>query len=254
VNLDNLHRLLQRTHVEARATELYRFLRGQREVLVPHGVADLSDLRIAIKDDRFIDNVKQLGPKMKPLLMQHLGADLWAVCVWDTPNGLRFTTADEPSQYEITGDQMLARAKQNFLRNRPPVELTEHQSLLVAKTQDCYDATLLLDDNWLSEIALKLQGDLLACVPARNVVLIGGTADPGTLNDMRRIAKNVEAGGDHLISDTILLRRDSKWVQYETTRVDLSKSPAAPPSTQSQPPGSVEPARPKPKRPWWKFW
>jgi hypothetical protein len=99
VYLGNLHRLLQRTGVEARAKELARYLRGQRESIIPDRAPDLSHLRIAIKDDRFLENIRQLGPKMKPLLKQNLAADLCMVCVWDAPNGMRFADETEAELY-----------------------------------------------------------------------------------------------------------------------------------------------------------
>lgn len=240
---NNLHRMLMRTGIEARPKELYRFLRGERESIVPPAPPDLSQLRLLVKDDRFFESIKERAPKIKPLVRQHLAGDLWLTCVWDAPNGMRFATETEPGQYELSVDQMLRRAGENYLKDRPPVELAEDGALLVARTGDCYDATLLIDAKWLEEIAGKVRGDLLACVPARNIVLIGGAAVPQTLAQMRRAAKRIEAGGDHLISDTILVRRGGIWQVYQ-------EPPAENPITVS---GQPAPA-PRQSRPWWRFW
>jgi hypothetical protein len=77
VYLGNLFRMLQRTGMEARLPEIHRFIRGQRDSLVPPAPADLSQLRVVIKDNRFLDNIKQQVPGMKPLLSHRLTGDLW---------------------------------------------------------------------------------------------------------------------------------------------------------------------------------
>jgi hypothetical protein len=138
----------------------------------------------------------------------------------------------------MSEEQMLARARANYLETRPPVEISKHGPLLVAQTRDSYDASLLLDDKWCEESAGNAAGELLACVPARNVVLLGGTQLKGAVAEMRRSAKRIEAGGDHLISDTILVRRGGKWQQY----IPLGAPPILP--------------RPQAKKvkPWWRFW
>jgi hypothetical protein len=243
--LGNLHRLLMRGGIEARAKELNRFMRGQRESMGLDQPADLAQLRLVVKDERFLSNLRQQVPDMKPLVRRRLAGDLWLVCVWDAPNGMRFATENEAGEYELSVEQMLQRAKANFLDNRPPVELTEHGCLLVAQTRDCYDATLLIDVGWWDEIQERISGDVLACVPARHVVLIGGTSRRETVPQMREAARRIEAGGDHLISGTILIRREAKWEVLTDEPAGSSDSPMAEPA--SAPPAPV-------KRRWWRFW
>lgn len=67
--------------------------------------------------------------------------------------------------------------------------------------------------------------------------LIGGLAKPGTVAEMRAVARNVSNGRDHLISETILIRRDGRWGSFWT-----EGSP--------DPTGTAKSA----KRPWWRFW
>ncbi|HTW94917.1 MAG TPA: DUF1444 family protein [Tepidisphaeraceae bacterium] len=230
--LNNLHRLLQRTGVEARSLEFYRFLRGQRELLSPDSTApDLSQLRLVIKDDRFLQHVEQRAPGLKGLLKRKLVADIWSVCVWDAPNGMRFANIEEPEKYGLSPDEVLDRALKNFLENRPTVELSRQGALFIAQTRDSYDSSLLLDDRWWDEMASKVQGELLACVPARHVVLIGGAARPQTVEEMCQAAQRIEAGGDHLVTDTILVRRNGKWEEFRP----ISEAP----------PATASPSRPR---------
>ncbi len=237
VFVGNLHRLLHRVGPEARVLEIHRFVRGQRETITEE-LPDLAQLRLVIKDDRFLDNVVANAPQMKALAARKFAADLWLVCVWDAPNGMRFVTGEEPETYGLSLDQMLERAKRNYLEDRPDVELARHGPLLVARTGDCYDATLLIDDDWWTEIAGRVRGELIACVPARHLVLISGTAEPGALEEMRRAARRIEESGDHLISSTILIRKEGRWEAFNPIRTAAPRPPETP----------------RPRRPWWRFW
>ena len=238
VFLGNLHRVMMRVGIEARPLEMNRFLRSQREMFAPKEAADLSELRPTIKDNRFLENIARMGDKMKPLVKRKLAADLWVMCVWDGPNGMRFVTTADAETYGLAEAEMMERAVANYLEARPSVEIAAHGPLLVAQTRDCYDASLLLDDKWWDDTAGKVSGELLVCVPARHAVLVGGTGTRGTVQEMRRSAKRIESGGDHLISDTILIRRDRGWEEY----VEPIPAPAVP-----------QPRNIK-KKSWWRFW
>jgi hypothetical protein len=242
-NTTSLHRLLLRGGIEARPREVNRYLRGQRELMGPRLPPDPAQLRPVIKDDRFIEIVSQQSAKMKKFVGHRLVADLWVLCVWDQPNGMRYATEDEPEKFGFTADELMARARQNYLKQPRNVEISEHGPLLVAQTRDCYDPSLLLDDQWLSGISSRVGGELLACVPARHLVLFGPN-NPQTIREMRAAATRAEAGGDHLISGTILIRRADKWEKLEPP----TPSPAAPRLPASQP------AFPPAKKPWWRFW
>lgn len=229
----NLHARLGRVGREARAKEVARFIRGQREMHTDSPVNDLSQLRPVIKDDRFMNNVSELGKGKLSLLARRLVADLWVCCVWDTPNGMRFVTPDEAGQYGFTEEQMHARALQNFVKERAAVEFVNHPPLLVLRTGDCYDASLLLDDALWEQAAKKVSGIPLACVPSRDTLLVVGADTPGALQALKDAAGRIEAGGDHLISSTILQRRDAAWHE-------LPSMTASEPTFQ--------------RKRWWKIW
>ena len=242
----NLFMRVLRVGVEARAKEVYRFCRGQFEIgTADDAVPDLAQLRPVIKDDRFFENIRQQTDSRMTLLARPLVADLWVCCVWDTPNGMRFVPSDEPEKYGMTADEMHARAVRNFLDERGDVELTEHGPLIVARTGDSYDATLLLDDRFWAEMAAKVDGELLACAPAREVVLIAGSGTPGAVAALRQVAEQVAEGGDHLITETILRRTGEGWAPL---------TPAVTPTAPQQDPRPADPPAVAAKRPWWKFW
>ena len=175
-NLHNLWLLVQRTELEKRPREVGRFIRGHREshqIRESGTKPDLSSLRPVIKPAGFIDQIRQFAVERAKettgkavgmqvgalaLVCRHLVADLWVACVWDRPNGMQFVTGSEPEEFGLSHDEALERAVANFLEGRPEVELTKQDGVTLARTQDNYDASLLLDDAFWTEVQEDYRG------------------------------------------------------------------------------------------------
>jgi hypothetical protein len=249
----NLFLRLQRTGVEARALEVWRFMRGQRESMHDAGAPDLAELRPVIKDDRFFTDMARVTRKSFKLVTRRLVGDLSICCVWDQPHAMRFTVDAEPEKYGLTADQMLDRAIANYRVDHAAPELVDQGTFQLARTGDNYDASLLLDDAFWSTRMESANGRLLVCVPARHAVLIADSAEPGAVQSLAQAAKRIMSGGDHVISGTILARQDHSWEVYARPSVNV---PVAPPARSE---GHRSIPRPKltekrPEKPWWKFW
>jgi hypothetical protein len=246
----NLYARLGRVGVEARAREVLRFLRGQRESFVIRDSPDLSQLRPVIKDDRFLMSIQQNMNPGGSFLAKRLVADLWVCCVWDTANGIQFVHESAAEEYGLSPDEMYTRALKNRAAEHRTPQLVEHGPILLARTEDAYDAAMLLDDPLWDEMAGKVKGEIIACAPARDFLLVGGLGTQGALEAMAEAARRISAGGDHLISETILMRRQGRW---ERLRSESSISQQEQGASEREV-APVEMATVKIKRPWWKLW
>jgi uncharacterized protein YtpQ (UPF0354 family) len=267
-NLGNLWLVLQRTTPEHRPREVARYLRGQLESSQYRKLndkPDLATLRPVIKPTAFVENVRHLaeqkGDGRLALLCTRLVGDLWIACVWDRPNGMQFVTASEPEEFGLSSEEAYARALRNYLAARGPVETTRtDRGVIVARTHDNYDASLLLDDAFWVDMAAKLPGMLLACAPTRDAVLITSVETPGGEAALRTTAREYLQAGNHAISTTVLKRQFNTWqvLQADERQTPVVLEEPAPPPPPAAPKGGEEspPASPKsPRRkPWWKFW
>jgi hypothetical protein len=243
-NLDNLYRMLIRIDPHARANEIRQWIALHRDQLARLAGESpppaLDDLRPMVKDQQFVDAVRQkIGPAA-PNMWRRLAGDLWVVYVWDQPNGMQFLTNDDPTKHGLSLEKLHARAVENFLKSRPGIELQPEDGILAARTRDNYDASLLLDDTFWQDVSSRVRGNILACVPTRDVVLISGTGETDALNRLHNAAKKLMENGDHLVSATILLRTGTNWEVF----------PGHPAPSSLPPPSSITPR----KKPWYKFW
>lgn len=74
------------------------------------------------------------------------------------------------------------------------------------------DASLVLDDDLMEKLGQDVEGDLVVAVPARDVLMVSGTAHEDGLAELRRTVQRVwTAGEDRLITRDLLVRRRGAW-------------------------------------------
>jgi uncharacterized protein YtpQ (UPF0354 family) len=245
--LFNLWKRLQRVPPEARAKEVLLHVRVHDGAHGADGTTrdkpDLAQLRPLIRDAEFLRQIRQQTGKEEFMMRRKLMGDLSVFYAWDELNGMRYVLSSEPGEYEMDTEAFHQRAIANYLRYRNPVQTQEQEGVSILRTADCYDATLLLDEEFWKKRAKTASGDVLVCAPTRDFVLATATKVMGGEKTLRKIAAKLMAGGDHLISGTVLRWTKTGWkVHLETASNASEIRPAV--LRKSQPI----------KKPWWKFW
>ncbi|MCZ7608202.1 MAG: DUF1444 family protein [Planctomycetota bacterium] len=172
-----------------------------------------------IKDGRYVDELTQLESgaeePQSPLLIESLVADLHVVYACDTEHAIIPLREDDLPVIGVSGADLRSIAVENLRRLLPPIESQQNDFGGMLFCGGAYEASiLLLDDVW-EQIEPQYVGPLLACVPARDMMLFGDASDEKALDMIRQIADEVEQGGSYLISRTILVRRDGRWEEFE---------------------------------------
>jgi Sel1 repeat len=184
---------------------------ASNEPLIQEPLPDLNQLRLLITEDMSLQlENKQPGTEF---VTQKLAANLWLVCEWNTPEGRHVATEYEAALYCLSIEQMVSRAKENTLKEEHEVEIFEDGSLLIAQNKDSCGVTLLLDDGWCDEMAAQVKGELLACLASPGVLLLGGTGQPNTVNEMHDESQRFLEESNRL-SNAILVWRDRKWHEF----------------------------------------
>lgn len=154
--------------------------------------------------------------ELEPPLHDPLAGDLIVVYALDLPRSIRQLQGPDLPLLGVDRQELATLAAAN-LRTMIPRERIERREgeadatcLWVAG--GTYESSLLvLPELWESEAA-AVQGDLLACVPARDLLVTGDSAHPGARKRMRRMWAEIAPGGDHVISATILKWAEGRWV------------------------------------------
>jgi uncharacterized protein YtpQ (UPF0354 family) len=77
-----------------------------------------------------------------------------------------------------------------------------------------YESSLLLAENLWDDQAKAVQGEIVAAVPSRDVLLFTGSASTEGLRELRAAVANLHANGSRAISATLIVRRNGLWEKF----------------------------------------
>jgi uncharacterized protein YtpQ (UPF0354 family) len=163
-----------------------------------------------IKDDSFFE---QIDPGFRPAA-ERLVADLSIVYAFDRPRSLDIMTEAERVALGVPAGELRALAVKNLRRLVPEIRHHESGSGYVLLAGGNFEASLLLlDDLWI-KLSADVSGDLVACAPARDMILYTGSATPGGVEDLRELASRVITEGGYSLSATLLRWTGLGWEPY----------------------------------------
>jgi hypothetical protein len=79
-----------------------------------------------------------------------------------------------------------------------------------------FEASLvLLDELWDGPLKQYTPNGAVVTVPARDMCAFCDARSAQGITELKRVAARVSKGGDHLISETLLMRKDGNWQPYK---------------------------------------
>lgn len=221
IRLDNLRAsLAQAEGAEARVGLVEYFARAVREALRTSETEEAlrrEDLVPLVRDARYVE---ELGDRTGPeaVIVRPFVADLHLVLAFDGQHTQHLATRKTLERMGIDEAEVLAIARQNLATKVAEVEQRtlddEGPRVGMLVTGGDLEASLLLLDDLWARVALSLEGAVIACVPARDVVLFADAASEGAVARMGEIADEILEDGDHIISPTLLRRTLDGWERY----------------------------------------
>lgn len=221
IRLDNLRAsLAQAEGPEARVGLVEYFARAIKEALRTSEQEEAlreEDLVPLVRDARYVE---ELGAREGPesVVVHPFVADLFLVLAFDGEHTQHLATRKTLERLGIDEDGVVARAVSNLATKVAEVEqrtLDEEGPRIgmLVSGGDLEASLLLLDDVW-ARVALGLEGEIVACVPARDVMLFADAASEGAVARMGEIADEILEEGDHVISPTLLRRTVRGWERF----------------------------------------
>ncbi len=207
--LNNLRRLMQGSKDEEAEKVLQHFIAS----MVPAGgsvepVHSIHQIVPTIKDQLFIE---QAGARVS-LVKEHLVADLWIVYAMDFPTQISTIKPEMLDELGVRPESLRELAIENLRNILPPVEHHGEGCWFLLSAGSDYCASLLLLDNIWNQLRASVDGDLVVSVPTRDVVLVTGSNSSEGIAAVRAWAQKAENSGAYAISQTLLRRKDGRWV------------------------------------------
>jgi len=143
---------------------------------------------------------------------EHLAADLWIVYCADTEKSVWSIKTEELESLQLNKEELRSIAIENLLRVIPTIERHgDGSSYFMLTAGNVYCASLLLIDGIWDQQTSAVDGDIVAVVPCRDVLLFTGAKNKEALNAMRKTANELMQSSSYLISSTFIRRSEGKW-------------------------------------------
>ena len=178
-------------------------------------VVDRSRIVPVLKSNRWIEGLRrsQKGAGETPeLLTESFNSELTIVYAEDRPQSVRFlTTRDDVGDRTKLHDTAVA----NLGRVLPKIEMEAGANgNYLIRAGGSYEASLLLLDGLWSSGQIKVDGDIVAAVPARDVLLVTGSRNESNVARLRELAVKL-ANGPYALTSALFTYRGRKFVVFD---------------------------------------
>lgn len=185
-------------------------LSGSGPVVTVDASDPAEDVRRRLADDP--DAILQLEPEHTPIL-EPLLSGLYVAYAFDLPDRYQLITPRQCADLGMKPEDLRLQAMVNLRLRRPSLDVMwypDAKAAALALGGDL-EAGLILDDGIMARLAQEFSGDLVAAVPARDILVVTGTAHPDGLAKLRWVVDAVWEKGDHLLTRNLLVRRQNEW-------------------------------------------
>lgn len=182
-----------------------------------NGLPKLDRTRIVpiIKDRSWFEAMARRGREQTPpqeLVAEPLNGDLVVVYAENRLGTLRIL-----SNRDDVGDRARLRelALTNLSRMLPKIEIRPGaDGVLLISSGGEFDASLLLADNLWSSEKVKVDGDIVVAVPAKNALIVTGSNNAAGLARLRAAASRFAAAPNGLTA-ALFVYRGGKFVRFD---------------------------------------
>ena len=191
------------------------FVASMRQSDAAQGKLDRSRIVPVIKDRQWLldlhRTLKSQG-KDQEHLSDTFNNELVIVYAEDDPTRIRYLTTSE--DVGVGRQELKALAVENLRRILPKIEMRGDDHILLVSAGGDYEASLLLIDDIWSGGQVKVNGDIVVAIPARDVLLITGSRDRSGLKRVRELAAKYAAEGPYGLTDTLFVYRNGRFTKF----------------------------------------
>jgi uncharacterized protein YtpQ (UPF0354 family) len=178
----------------------------------PAGKLDRARIIPVIKDRPWVESIQRsLG--YEPLF-EDFNGELIVVYAEDSDTRTRYLNAKEDVGVDRKDLRKLAVA--NLEKLLPKIQMVDAGGLVTmfAAGGD-YEASLLLFDHIWSSGQVKVKGDIVVAVPAKDALIVTGSQNRKGLAALRKVVAEVTAEERYRLTDTLFVYRNGRFVKFE---------------------------------------
>lgn len=199
-------------------------IKSQRDLL---GSKTARSIFAVVKPADYLATVRRqlsqagLGDKELPLVFEQINDELYAFYVFDSDNGMRMITKKDLAELKVDEATLRSIATQNLgayfdkkgLKVRR-LEKIGSAKVYVVALDESYEASILLLNKYWGQHTFDVQGQIVAFVPARNMVLVTGAGDTEGMRVAGYLASAAFKEFGYAISPNGFVNEAGSWKVY----------------------------------------
>jgi uncharacterized protein YtpQ (UPF0354 family) len=176
-----------------------------RDVIVPR-----------LKHLNFLSVYDQMGATAEDRpITEPFAADLLVTYAFDLPETFQMVSVRDCNELGLSTGELKALALSNLRKQLPSVQVEGQPPIYMAKVGNDLEACLLLLDEVWTDISSQMPGEIVAAVPARDMLLFTSSEWQDVVKELKALAsETVQKFPDaHNLTQSLLIRRGEKWVE-----------------------------------------
>jgi Protein of unknown function (DUF1444) len=163
----------------------------------------------------------EIPPEAVPIV-EPLLADLGVAYAFDLPYGYELLGPRHCTELGVPPESLRAQAMDNLRARRPQRTLFQATDAMAIGIElggefgGDLEASLVLDDEFMTRLAERFSGDLVVAIPDRDMLMATGTGHADGLAKLRSMVDGIWPGADHPLTQRLLVRRAAHWQVFET--------------------------------------
>lgn len=133
----------------------------------------------------------------------------------DSPRNIRYLTEDAVAELEVDRDQLKERAIANLERLTGEFEVMGGDGIYLISAGGDYEASLLLVSDLWDREQMPVEGDFIAAIPARDLLIVTGSENPEGIRRVREMASEGAAQFSYRLSPVLFVRKNGVFEVFE---------------------------------------
>jgi uncharacterized protein YtpQ (UPF0354 family) len=158
----------------------------------------------------------EIPPEAVPIVEPFL-ADLGVAYAFDLPYGYELLGLRHCTDLGVPPESLRAQAMGNLRARRPERTLFQATGAMAIGIElggefgGDLEASLVLDDDFMTRLAERFSRDLVVAIPDRDMLVATGTGHADGLEKLRSTVDDIWPGADHPLTQRLLVRRAAQW-------------------------------------------
>ena len=194
---------------------IVEFIVGDLREGPPAGKPDRARIVPVIKDREWLDQVRQDIKKSgsaQEVLFEEFNKELVIVYAEDTEKRTRYLLSTD--DIDVERKDLRKLAVDNLARILPKIEMQGDGVFAMLTAGGDYEASLLLFDHIWTGGQIKVEGDIVVAVPAKDVLLITGSQNRKGLAALRTLAAKFISENRYRLTDTLFVYRNGRFTRF----------------------------------------